>query len=112
METLGKFYRRTRPWGVWKPVREALAASGSPVEENRDFKRDMINVTVGIVWQTSLVAMPIFLVIRHWTGTILSLLIIAATSIFLKRSWYDRLRDYPQDFQPSSPVGAEGAAGQ
>ncbi|HPF22909.1 MAG TPA: Na+:solute symporter [Hyphomonas sp.] len=101
METLGRFYRRTRPWGFWKPVREALAAEGQPVAENREFKQDMANVAVGIVWQTALVAMPIFLVIRHWTGTVLSLLIIAVTTIFLKRNWYDRLQDYPGDFTPN-----------
>jgi len=101
MQTLGRFYRRTRPWGFWKPVRETLTAQGRPAAENREFKQDMINVAVGIVWQTSLVAMPIFLVIRHWTGTVLSLLIIAATTVFLKRNWYDRLQDYPEDFIPN-----------
>ncbi|MEZ5998137.1 MAG: hypothetical protein R3B98_05535 [Hyphomonas sp.] len=110
METLGKFYLRTRPWGIWKPVREALAAAGTSVTENRDMARDMINVAVGIVWQTSLVAMPIFLVIRHGVGFTLSLLLIIATSVFLKFSWYDRLRDYPEDYSPTGPSGVPGAA--
>ncbi|MCA8897867.1 MAG: Na+:solute symporter [Hyphomonas sp.] len=102
MQTLGYFYLRTRPWGVWKPVREALAEQGTPVTENRDFARDMINVAVGIVWQTALVALPIFLVIRNGLGIFLSLAIVAATTVFLKFSWYDRLQDYPEDFSPPS----------
>ncbi|MEZ5946218.1 MAG: hypothetical protein R3C13_10285 [Hyphomonas sp.] len=110
MATLGKFYLRTRPWGIWRPVREALEASGVSVAENRDLARDLINVSVGIVWQTSLVAMPIFLVIRHWPGFALSLLTVVVTSIFLKFSWYDRLRDYPEDYIPDEISGVAGAA--
>ncbi|MCA8902591.1 MAG: Na+:solute symporter [Hyphomonas sp.] len=110
METLGKFYQRTRPWGAWKPVREALAAKGTPVAENKDLVRDLTNVAVGIVWQTSLVAMPIFLVIRHVPGTLAALAIIAATSVYLKFNWYDRLRDYPEDFTPDEVSGVAGAA--
>lgn len=102
MATLGRFYLRTRPWGLWRPVREWLGANGQTVEANGDLGRDLTNVAVGIVWQTALVAMPIFLVIRHWPGFFLSLLIVAATSVFLKRNWYDRLRDYPADFNPDA----------
>lgn len=110
MSTLGKFYLRTRPWGFWKPVREALAAEGRTVSKNRDFGRDMVNVAVGIVWQTALIALPVFLVLRHWTGTVLSLLIVVVTAVFLKRNWYDRLQDYPEDFTPGAESGVEGAA--
>lgn len=110
MDTLGKFYLRTRPWGAWKPVRDALAANGTPVTENKDLVRDLTNVAVGIVWQTSLVAMPIFLVIRHVPGMLISLAIIAATSVYLKFNWYDRLRDYPEDYSPESVSGVAGAA--
>ena len=108
MATLAQFYLRTRPWGIWKPVRDALAAEGRAVEENRDGLRDMANVTVGIVWQTALIAMPVFLVIRHWPGLVASLLIVALTSVFLKYNWYDRLQDYPADDAPE----ADAPAGQ
>ena len=80
------------------------------MSRNRDFSRDMMNVVVGIVWQTALIALPIFFVLRHWTGTVLSLLIVVVTAIFLKRNWYDRLQDYPEDFAPDTESGVEGAA--
>ena len=104
METLEKFYLRTRPWGFWKPVQESLAAKGEPVEPNRDFKRDMMNVTVGIIWQTSLICVPIFLVIRDWPKFSISLVIAIATTLFLKHFWYDRMRDYPEDFSPGDRI--------
>lgn len=100
METLKSFYLKTRPWGWWTPVHAALEAEGRTIAKNTDFARDCINVAVGIVWQTSLVAAPIFLVIQYWTPLTICLALIAATSIFLKFSWYDRLKDYPDGVDP------------
>lgn len=100
METLEKFYQRTRPWGFWKPVRDSLAARGVPAKENPDFVRDMVNVTVGIVWQTALICIPIFFVIRDWPKFLVALAITIVTSIFLKRFWYDNMQDYPEDLSP------------
>jgi solute:Na+ symporter, SSS family len=50
-----------------------------------------VNVSVGIVWQLCLVTMPIYLVLRYWSGFWISAGIIAVTSIFMKFNWYDRL---------------------
>ena len=100
METLEKFYLRPRPWGFWKPVRDSLHAKGEKVKENPDFVRDMVNVTVGIIWQTSLICLPIFFVIRDWPKFLIALVITVITSVFLKRYWYDNMRDYPEDFSP------------
>jgi Na+/proline symporter len=87
------FYVRTRPWGLWGPIRQAAQAADPSFEPNRDFRYDMLNVTVGIVWQTSLVALPIYVVIQHWREAAVCLALIACTSIILKFSWYDRLQD-------------------
>ncbi|WOI53465.1 sodium:solute symporter family protein [Parvularcula sp. LCG005] len=97
---LQEFYLRTRPWGFWGPVQKSLEDAGRAVAPNRDFKRDMINVAVGIVWQTSLVAFPIFIVIRHWEKAGIAAGLIVVTSIFLKIFWYDRLQDYAPDYTP------------
>ena len=101
METLERFYRKTRPWGAWGPVAESLTAKGQTVSRNPDMKRDLANVAVGIVWQTALICTPIFLVIQDWPKMLGSLAVIAITSIFLKLNWYDRMRDYPEDFAPT-----------
>jgi hypothetical protein len=62
---------------------------------NPDFWRDTINVIVGIIWQLSLTALPIYIVLRdwNWTGGIFIVLVI--TSIFIKFNWYDRLEKEP-----------------
>jgi hypothetical protein len=100
MEVLKHFYLKTRPWGFWDPVHAAFVAEGRNIQKNTDFARDMTNVAVGIVWQTALVAAPIFFVIQNWTSLYICLALIVVTSIFLKVSWYDRLRDYPDDLKP------------
>jgi Na+/proline symporter len=84
------FYVRTRPWGLWGPIRARAArevAGFSPPS----FRRDAVNVAVGIVWQTALVALPIYLVLRDIAGIAAALAIAAATTLFLKKSWFDRL---------------------
>jgi SSS family solute:Na+ symporter len=60
-------------------------------EKNRNFLKDMKNVFVGIVWQTALVALPIFIVIKKPVPAMISFVISLATSIYLKIFWYNRL---------------------
>ena len=64
-EVLKEFYRRVRPWGFWGPILEKVLAGRSFVPAQPDFLRDMFNVAVGICWQVALVALPIYIVIRH-----------------------------------------------
>jgi solute:Na+ symporter, SSS family len=93
MNTLKKFYRNVRPWGAWGPVSRLVEAEDPSFQRNRDFKRDVVNIVVGTIWQTGLVAAPFFLVLMQWKylGAVIAL--IAATSFFLKKNWYDKLSD-------------------
>jgi solute:Na+ symporter, SSS family len=100
MDTLERFYLKTRPWGLWGPVADSLAAKRRAVARNSDLKRDLVNVTVGIVWQIALICVPIFLVIQDWQKMLAAFVVVSVTSIFLKRNWYDHMRDYPEDFSP------------
>lgn len=97
MAVLKTFYIKVRPWGWWAPVRAAVQQQYPYVQKNPHFVRDMVNVAVGIVWQTSLVAMPVFLVIRHWPELIIAASVCAVSSIFLWWHWWKNLEDYPAD---------------
>jgi Na+/proline symporter len=92
-ETLKKFYKTVRPWGFWKPVHKMVVQDDPSFEGNKDFKRDMFNVLVGIVWQTSLVAFPVFLVLREWKSFFVAIGIVAVTSLILKFTWWNKLKD-------------------
>ena len=90
-EILKHFYKTTRPWGAWGPIRDQVMREDPSFRPNTDFGRDCVNVTVGLVWQLCLTALPIFIVLQswQWVGGILITLVI--TSIFIKFNWYDKL---------------------
>ncbi len=90
-ETLISFYKNVRPWGFWKPVKEKVLAVDPSFAVNKDFPRDMFNITVGIIWQCSLVAFPIFLVIREWLPFILSVGVMIITTLILRVTWWKKL---------------------
>jgi solute:Na+ symporter, SSS family len=90
-EILKKFYTTVRPWGFWKPVYEKVIKENPDFKRNTAFKRDMTNIVVGIVWQTGLVTMPIFIVLREMKALLISIFVVIITSIFLKFNWYNKL---------------------
>ncbi len=100
-KTLEEFYLKTRPWGFWGPVHNSLMKKMPQLEANKDFGRDMVNVVIGIVWQTSLTAFPIFLIIQDFPKAGIAFGIILLTTYILKINWYDRLEDYPSDLLKS-----------
>ena len=91
MKTLMNFYRRVRPWGFWGPVREAVLREDPAFPVNRHFRRDMFNVVTGVVVQTSLVALPIYVVLRRFDAIAVCLALLAVGGVILKKSWYDGL---------------------
>jgi Na+/proline symporter len=111
-EVLKNFYIKVRPWGFWRPVHKLVLADHPDIEANTDFKRDMLNIVVGIAWQTALTATGIYLVLEEWTYLLVCVLLVVATSVFLKLNWYDRIQDYPDDLAAKTPsvVPAPGLA--
>jgi SSS family solute:Na+ symporter len=89
--TLASFYRSVRPWGFWKPVHKIVVAEEPSFQKNTDFGRDVFNVIVGIIWQTALVMLPIFVVLLNWKAAIIVAGVALLTMGILKKTWYDRL---------------------
>ncbi|MBN2023745.1 MAG: Na+:solute symporter [Pirellulales bacterium] len=92
-EVLKSFYRRVRPWGFWGPIHAKVAAEDPAFRKNTDLPRDAVNVVVGTIWQMGLIVAPIYLVIRDWPALAASVVVIAATSVFLKVNWYNKLEE-------------------
>jgi Na+/proline symporter len=101
--TLKSFYKTVNPWGFWGPIRRQVVQEDPAFQPNYNFGRDCINVLVGMIWQLCLVSLPIFIVLRNWAwaGGIFALL--AATSVFIKFNWYDKL-EKPEIQHPVSCV--------
>ncbi len=90
-EVLKRFYRSVNPWGWWGPIREKVMLEDPSFVPNRDAAHDLANVAVGIVWQMCLVTLPIYIVLKQWSWSAVILAVLAATSVYMKFNWYDRL---------------------
>jgi len=92
-EVLKAFYKQVRPWGFWGPIHEKVIKEDPSFQANKDFWRDMFNIVIGIIWQTSLIVIPIYLIIKENIPLITAIVILVITSFILKKSWYDKLTD-------------------
>ncbi len=95
-EILKSFYRSVRPWGFWGPIHEKVALENPGFRRNPNFKRDMLNVTVGTIAQTAVTALAIFIVIKEAGSVVASIIILVIAAAFLKRNWYDKLAEWPE----------------
>ena len=96
METLKEFYKNVRPWGFWGPVYNALHKDDQTATKNTDFVSDMLNCVVGVVWQSSMILLPIYLLIKDYQKTGLVLLVFIVTSVILKFTWLDKVKKYKE----------------
>lgn len=92
-ETLMAFYKRVRPWGFWGPICKLVEAEDPQFRKNKRFGMDMLNIAVGLIWQISLMATPIYIVIQSWISVAISFGIMAVTSLFLKFNWLDKIEN-------------------
>lgn len=93
-ETLEKFYTNVRPWGFWKPVYQGLKEKDNSFTKNTDFGMDMLNCVIGIVWQSSMILLPIYLMIRDYPKMLMCLCMFLVTSVILKYTWLDKVKKY------------------
>ena len=91
MKTLKSFYKTVRPWGWWGPVYKELLKEDSTLKKNTDFWYDMFNCAIGIVWQSSMIVMPIYFVIRDYPKGLIALVVFAMTTLILKFTWLDKV---------------------
>lgn len=88
------FYKNVRPWGFWKPIHEELLLQDPTLERNKNFKRNMFNVFLGISGQILLTLLPMYLILSKWIalGVVFGLFILIA--IVMRETWWKRLTDY------------------
>lgn len=98
-ETLKNFYKQTRPWGFWEPIRKKVQQDDPSFMPNTNFKLDMFNIGIGIIWQMTQVIMPFYLLMRDFQSLAITFAIFLLTSLLLKRFWYDRLEQEPTPHQ-------------
>lgn len=92
-KTLVSFYKNVRPWGFWKPILVKVQEDDSSFKKNTRFLKDSFNVILGTIAQTSFVAVPVFIVIKHWGSMSIALSIVLVCAIILKKTWWDKLNE-------------------
>jgi len=84
-----------RPWGFWDPVLKRIKQDGEEIESNNRFYWDMMNCVIGIIWQSSMIVLPVYFMIRDYPKALIALLVFLGTSLILKYTWLDNIRKMP-----------------
>ncbi|MBL7698791.1 MAG: Na+:solute symporter [Chitinophagaceae bacterium] len=93
MAVLKNFYKTVRPWGFWKPVHNQVTAEDPTFIPNRRFGLDMFNIVMGIIAQTSLTILPLYIVLWMKLPLLVTVLVLAVSVVILKRTWWNKLEN-------------------
>jgi Na+/proline symporter len=89
-DVLEKFYKKTRPFGFWGPVRKNLPRE--IVKDIREENRmDILATFVAIPWQLFLFITPMLFMMKEWENFAKALFCFAVLSVGLYFLWYKRL---------------------
>jgi len=91
---LKSFYRTVRPWGWWRPVYHLIAEEDAGFTGNKNFRRNMFNIVLGIVAQLCLTLLPMYIVLGLELPLLINALLLVGIILILKRTWWDRLNEY------------------
>ncbi|GLB51294.1 sodium:solute symporter [Neptunitalea chrysea] len=90
-DVLKSFYTTIKPWGFWKPIDKLVKNENSEFKGNDDFGLDMFNVFIGIVAQTALVLIPMYIIFRQSAPLYILVPILIVCSVLLKKFWWNKL---------------------
>lgn len=89
-ETLLDFFRTTRPFGRWGPIRRRLTA-----DEQRSLRRehvhDVLAAAFAVPWQLVLFLLPMLIVVKQWSqvGPLAAALVVLTAGLYVV--WFRRL---------------------
>jgi solute:Na+ symporter, SSS family len=88
-----EFYKNVKPWGFWKPIHDKILIENPDFEKKETFGLDMFNVLIGIIAQTTLVILPMYLIFRQNTPLYITLLVLVVCVLLLKKYWWNKLEE-------------------
>jgi len=97
-KVLMNFYLKTRPWGFWKPIQEKAEQEYPDFKKNKDFSRDIFNIIIGVIAQTLLVVIPLYLILHQNIPLGISILILGVCVIILKKTWWNNIKREPNNY--------------
>jgi Na+/proline symporter len=87
---LEHFYRTTKPFGLWGPLRGSVPAEEAAAMA-KEHKYDLISLPFALFWQFSLLMLPLLLIVREYRSSAVvgSMLAVSLTGLYF--FWYKKL---------------------
>jgi SSS family solute:Na+ symporter len=92
--TLKAFYKVVRPWGSWRPVHEKVLKEDPSFTGNRNFRRNLFNIVLGMIGQLCLTILPMYIILWLQWPLVITVVLLLVIMLILKRTWWDRLGEY------------------
>jgi len=90
-EALKNYYRKVRPFGFWKPVKEMLAKAGESAERFKQDKWDLPIAVVATFFFIFLYLLMIDIVLHNWSRIFWLAMFIIGLGIYLYYFWWKKL---------------------
>lgn len=89
-KVLFEFYRRTRPFGFWGPVRRKITQETMD-KINKENRRDILSTFFAVPWQIVLFLTGMAVIFKRWDEFFWLVIILAALSLGLYFKWFRHL---------------------
>jgi len=89
---LERFYRTTKPFGLWGPLKKILGADEAAAMA-REHKYDLISVPFALCWQMSMLLLPLLLIVKQYRASAVTAAVLATALVGLYFFWYRKLPD-------------------
>jgi len=89
-KVLENFYRTTRPFGLWKPLRKCLPEDVYKRMRKEHFY-DVISLPFALTWQITIFLLPMQLIVRSYNAFFITLVIFTISILGLYFLWYTKL---------------------
>ncbi len=89
-KVLFEFYRRTRPFGFWKPVREKIDPQ-ILAQIDKENHRDILSTFLAVPWQVILFLTGMTIVLRRWDEFLWLFVLLVLLSTGLYFNWFRHL---------------------
>ncbi|GJQ64811.1 MAG: sodium:solute symporter [Melioribacteraceae bacterium] len=86
------FYKKTRPFGFWGPVKGNLDVKLSD-NINKENRRDIISVIIAVPWQLVLFMTGMTLIMKRWDLFFILAAVLPILTILLYFNWFRHLSD-------------------
>ena len=84
---LENFYRQTRPFGSWGPLKSVLSPA-EYVAMCREHRNDLIALPFGFVWMVSMYLLPMQLIIGQYVAFAVTAALFVVSCLGLYKFWY------------------------